>query len=74
MFLSTWATIMMVLLVYIPVLAQTTIDPNNEGAHYAWGENVGWLNFKPNSATGPGTSRLYLGRERWLDQLVVPEH
>lgn len=22
-----------------------TIDPNNEGYKYAWGENIGWLNF-----------------------------
>ena len=24
------------------------IDPNNDGNQYAWGENVGWVNFEPN--------------------------
>jgi hypothetical protein len=28
------------------------IDPNNDGTKYAYGENVGWINFKP--AYGPG--------------------
>jgi hypothetical protein len=28
------------------------IDPKDRGAQYAWGENVGWLNFKPR--IGPG--------------------
>jgi len=31
-----------------PVFASSTdgtIDPNNEGYKYAWGENIGWVNF-----------------------------
>jgi hypothetical protein len=28
------------------------IDPDDEGLHYAWGENVGWINFKPSSGSG----------------------
>ncbi len=23
------------------------IDPDNDGSQYAWGENVGWINFEP---------------------------
>ncbi len=30
------------------------IDPNKDGSRYAYGENVGWLNFKPNQ--GPGVT------------------
>ena len=30
------------------------IDPYNSGSKYAYGENVGWFNFKP--AQGPGVS------------------
>jgi hypothetical protein len=30
------------------------IDPNNQGDRYAWGENVGWINFKPSQ--GPGVT------------------
>ncbi len=28
------------------------IDPNNDDMQYAWGENVGWLNFEPNTGDG----------------------
>ena len=28
------------------------VDPYNDGSQYAYGENVGWLNFEPNQ--GPG--------------------
>jgi len=30
------------------------IDPANDGSQYAWGENVGWINFQPTS--GPGVT------------------
>jgi hypothetical protein len=30
------------------------IDPNDDGAQYAYGENVGWLNFQPGQ--GPGVT------------------
>lgn len=30
------------------------IDPDNTGAHYAYGENIGWINFKP--SFGPGVN------------------
>ena len=36
-------------------LAQAgNIDPDNQGDQYAWGENVGWINFKPSQ--GPGVT------------------
>ena len=30
------------------------IDPQNSGRHYAYGENIGWITFKP--ALGPGVT------------------
>lgn len=30
------------------------INPLNDGSQYAWGENVGWINFNP--TTGPGVT------------------
>ena len=30
------------------------IDPSRSGAHFAWGENVGWVNFQP--TFGPGVT------------------
>ena len=31
-------------------LCAENIDPNEDGSQYAYGENVGWLNFEPNVA------------------------
>ena len=36
------------------VIHPGNIDPGNDGARYAWGENVGWINFKP--SFGPGVT------------------
>jgi hypothetical protein len=35
------------------------IDPGNQGDQYAWGENVGWINFKPGQ--GPGVTVTGIG-------------
>jgi hypothetical protein len=51
-----------------PALAEN-IDPDNSGRQYAYGENIGWLNFEPNVPepnAGATVSRtkltgLYLG-------------
>jgi hypothetical protein len=45
------------------------IDPDNQGDQYAWGENVGWINFKPSQ--GPGvtvTSAAVIGFA-WAENL-----
>jgi hypothetical protein len=34
-----------------PVFASNT-DPDNDGSRYAWGENLGWLNFQSSFALG----------------------
>ena len=40
------------LLLRVNVGFAENIDPYNDGSQYAYGENVGWLNFEPN-VTGP---------------------
>ncbi len=45
-----------VLLLSIGVSYAENIDPNNDDMQYAWGENVGWVNFEPNV---PGDSNSY---------------
>jgi hypothetical protein len=35
----------------VPAAAEN-IDPYQTGSRYAWGENVGWLNFEPDSEFG----------------------
>lgn len=44
-------TVMILLLITIKVNAEN-IDPYNDDSQYAYGENIGWLNFDPNTATG----------------------
>ena len=36
------------------VVQAGNIDPDNQGDQYAWGENIGWINFKPSQ--GPGVT------------------
>ena len=36
------------------VIPRGNIDPNDDDSQYAWGENIGWLNFGPNK--GPGVT------------------
>jgi len=43
-----------ILLSFAGLVFAENIDPNNDGSRYAYGENVGWLNFKPNQ--GPGVT------------------
>jgi len=51
----------------------SNIDPNGEGLQYAWGENVGWVNFQPNqgpgvTVTGEGLSGLAWGENiGWIN-------
>jgi hypothetical protein len=42
------------MLIFCSVGYAENIDPDNDGSQYAWGENVGWINFKP--ASGPGVT------------------
>ncbi len=36
------------------VLATDNIDPKDDNAQFAWGENIGWLNAEPGGDGGPG--------------------
>jgi len=45
-------TVMILLLITIKVNAEN-IDPYNDDSQYAYGENVGWLNFEPNIPADP---------------------
>lgn len=41
------------LLLVIPISSYAeNIDPNNDNSQFAWGENVGWINFEPSSGSG----------------------
>lgn len=41
-------------MIFPPGASGDNIDPDNNGSKYVWGENIGWLNFKPSQ--GPGVT------------------
>jgi hypothetical protein len=41
-----------VLLLFCSTVYAGNIDPDNDGSKYAWGENVGWINFEPSLGSG----------------------
>ena len=40
------------LLALCPAVRAGTIDPDNNGSRYAWGENIGWVNLAPVYGSG----------------------
>jgi len=45
------------------------IDPNDDGSQYAYGENVGWLNFEPNHGPGVMVSDMNLTGYVWAENV-----
>ncbi len=41
------------------------IDPANDGSKYAWAENLGWINLRPQGAGGPGVQVSDSGLTGW---------
>ena len=48
-----WFIVMLSVFLYSGTFAGN-IDPDNDGSQYVWGENIGWINFKPSQ--GPGVT------------------
>ena len=45
------------------------IDPYEDGSQYAYGENVGWLNFEPNEGPGVTVSDANLTGYVWAENI-----
>jgi len=45
------------------------IDPYNDGSQYAWGENVGWINFEPGSGDGVQVSSSAVQGFAWAENI-----
>ena len=45
------------------------IDPDNDGSQYAWGENIGWLNFEPNTGSGVQVASYKLTGFVWAENI-----
>jgi len=45
------------------------IDPDNDDSQYAYGENVGWLNFEPSSGPGVQVGETQLSGYLWAENI-----
>ncbi len=45
------------------------IDPDDDGHQYAWGENVGWLNFDPSLGIGITVDYDYITGYVWAENI-----
>ena len=45
------------------------IDPYNDGSQYAYGENVGWQNFEPNTGDGVQVASDKLTGYVWAENI-----
>lgn len=50
-------------------LCAENIDPYEDGSQYAYGENVGWLNFEPNQGDGAHVSQTQLTGYVWAENI-----
>lgn len=57
---------------------ESNIDPSNEGKRYAYGENIGWANFKPNPLDGVRITDTLVSGYIWCENigwiLLDPEY
>lgn len=49
--------------------AAENIDPDDDGSQYAWGENVGWINFEPSEGSGVEVSNSDLTGYAWGENI-----
>jgi hypothetical protein len=57
-------------LLFLPKLVYgENIDPSDDDSQYAYGENVGWLNFEPNEGPGVKVSDVNLTGYVWAENI-----
>ena len=59
----------MVLLCRANLIYAENIDPDNDASQYAYGENVGWVNFEPNKGPGVHVSQTTLTGFAWAQNI-----
>jgi hypothetical protein len=63
-------TLIFTILLLLPFAASAkNIDPDNNGSQYAWGENVGWINFEPSEGPGVEVSSSGLSGYAWGENI-----
>lgn len=57
-------------LILLPLIASAeNIDPENDGSQYAWGENVGWINFEPSQGEGVTVTDSAVTGKAWGENI-----
>lgn len=57
------------LLVCLNSVTAENIDPYNDGSQYAYGENVGWINFQPDQGPGVHASSGQVAGFAWAENI-----
>lgn len=63
----TLAIFVTAILFLATVVSAENIDPDNDESQYAYGENVGWLNFEPNQGHGVTVTKIQLTGYVWAE-------
>jgi hypothetical protein len=58
-----------VFLLFPLVASAENIDPDNDGSQYAWGENVGWINFEPSQGEGVTVTDSAVTGKAWGENI-----
>lgn len=67
--ISQTAGFLSVLIISAGLTYAENIDPYDDGSQYAYGENVGWLNFEPNQGPGVTVSNSKLTGFVWAENI-----
>jgi hypothetical protein len=62
-------SLLAMLLFYIAPAYAENIDPNEDNSQYAYGENIGWINFEPNHGPGATVSSNKLTGFIWAENI-----
>lgn len=66
------AALFAVILLLLPLCSAAwagTIDPDNNGSRYAWGENIGWINLNPSFGPGVTVTSTTLTGYAWAENI-----
>jgi len=67
--ISTAFAFLAILTFCAPFVCAENIDPYDDGSQYAYGENIGWLNFEPNEGPGVTVSDANLTGYVWAENI-----
>jgi hypothetical protein len=63
------AGVLAALIIICDLASAENIDPNNNGSQYAYGGNVGWVNFEPGQGAGATVTDINLTGRIWAENI-----